>query len=383
MKVICTQEKIKKAIFNTEKITGKHTSLPILGNILIETETGGLKFSATNLEIGIISKINAKIEREGRITVPAKLISNFVGNLPSEENIEMEVDGSVLTIHSGKYRAEIKGMDSEDFPLIPKSEDEKLFSVPAQKLRDMLSRVLVCVASNETRLEFTGANMIFFRDSINLVATDSFRLAEASVALNKNEKQDKYNSFISKTSSLIIPAATLFEVVRVIDTDSEKVDISIGEGQVFISIDDVSIVSRLISGKFPDYKQIIPGEFSTRLVGKKDDISRAIKLASIFTEYKSGEVEIKVEEKEKKMLISSKSFDSGENKTEVSVDITGPRQEVILNPRYLLDGIGTMPGSQIAMLINNDFSPVGFRAIDEKSGKVIEDYIYIVMPVKK
>ena len=263
-------------------------------NILLETDNGMLKISATNLEIGVFLKIGAKIEADGRITVPAKLMSNFINNLPNESNVELEVKDQTLHITSGASKAQIKGLQAHDFPIIPEMEGEFLFSLSSQEIKENMSKLLSCVSLDSTRPELTGINMIFFEDSIHAAATDSFRLAEANISLTKENAQ-AYALFLEKTHSIIVPMTTLSEVLRVISPETKTVKVGIEESQIFFQIDNVRIVSRLINGKYPEYKQIIPQQFSTRVTLEKDEVLRAVKIAGIFTSNKSGEIHFHID----------------------------------------------------------------------------------------
>ena len=230
MKLTCTQENFKKAIFCTERVVGKQITLPILENILFETEKGMLKISATNLEIGVFLKIGAKIEKEGKITIPAKLISNFVNNLPTSETIILETKDQTLKIASGKYKATIKGLDAKDFPIIPEMSDKFLFSLNADRLKDILPKLLSSTSLDNTRAELGGINTILLKKEVNLAATDSFRLTEAIVPLVGVE--DSYSIFVAKSNALIIPAGTISEVLRIISADTNLVKIAIEENQI-------------------------------------------------------------------------------------------------------------------------------------------------------
>lgn len=380
MKVICTQENFKKAVFNTEKVTGKQATLPILNNILIETSKGRLRFLATNLEIGVFSSIGAKIEREGKITVPAKILSNFAANLASSESVSLEVSGQILIISSGRYQAKINGFDSDEFPIIPEPKGDFLLSINSAKIKEAISRVSSCIAFGETRLEFTGINMSFGEKEISLAATDSFRLAEVVLALNESGLGNEYRDFVEKENSIIIPSSTMFELLRIIGNEEKEVKIFVEENQIFFELDGIQLVSRLINGKYPDYRQILPKSFETRVVMKKNDILRATKIAGIFTDNRSGEMKIKISEK--KLTINSYSQSYGENEAVFEEDIVGPDQEITLNPRYVMDGLSTIHSTQVAILINNSHSPVGLKSISEKDGTVEDGYVYIVMPVK-
>ncbi|MCD6149370.1 DNA polymerase III subunit beta [bacterium] len=383
MKLICTQNNFKKAIFNTERVIGKQNTLPILKNIMLKTEKGQLKFSATNLEIGIITKIGAKIERKGKITIPARLLSDFVNNLPNEEKILLETKNQTLTITSGNYNARINGLDAADFPIIPKLKSSYLVSLMAQKFKEAISKILFCVAINENRPEFSGVNVDFLEDKIILAATDSFRLAEINLKFSDNEISDNYRDFITKKNTAIVPYNTFSEIARAINTETKKVNIAVEENQIFFEIDGVQVVSRLINGKYPDYKQIIPQKFSTRVVLAREDFLRAVKISNVFADSKSGEINLKIDSKKSGLIIQAQSHESGENKVKLKADIVGPSQEIILNSRYIIDGANVISSFNIAILVNNESSPVGIKSINDKSGEILEDYVYIVMPIKK
>jgi DNA polymerase-3 subunit beta len=380
MKAICTQENFKRAVFNTEKVTGKQAALPILNNILIETSKGRLRFLATNLEIGVFSSVGAKIEREGKITVPAKILSNFASNLPSQEGISLEVSGQILLVSSGQYQVRINGFDSEEFPIIPEPKGNFLLKLDSAKIKEAVSRVSSCIAFNETRIEFTGINVVLEKERVSLAATDSFRLAESVIDLKDENFGEDYGNFTENENSIIIPSGTMFELLRIIGNEEKEVKIFVEENQIFFELDGIQLVSRLINGKYPDYRQILPQKFETRVVMAKSDFLRATKIASIFTDNRSGEMKIKIGDN--KLTVSSHSQSYGENEAIFEADVVGPDQEITLNPRYVLDGLSTVHSNQVAILVNNGHSPVGLRSISEKDGTVEDGYVYIVMPVK-
>jgi DNA polymerase-3 subunit beta len=384
MKLVCTQDNFKKAIYNCERVVSKQNTLPILNNILFETERGGLKLSATNLEIGVVAKISAKVEKEGKITIPARLISQFSANLPQGENVTIEMADQSLKIKSGSVRAVIKGLSAADFPLIPKKNTEFLLKIPAADLKNILAKVMVSVALNEARPELTGVNVVLGAKELFFATTDSFRLGEHKFKLNeKNCHIENYKLFQEKRDNIIIPANTFIELNRIIPQDSEEeVKIAIEEGQIFFEINTVRLVSRLINGKYPEYKHIMPKDYKTRVVGDKNILQNAVKMASIFSSGKTSEISLKIDASAKKIIVSAKSVEAGENSTELKFDITGPSQEVIFNSKYILDGINTTTTSQLAILLNSASTPVAIKEINEETGEVLGDYTYIVMPIR-
>lgn len=381
MKVTCTQENFKKAIYSTERVVGKQITLPILENVLLETEGGMLKISATNLEIGVFLKIGAKVEKEGKITIPAKLLSSFVNNLPSDSTILLEVENQALKISSGSVEATIKGLLAQDFPIIPEMEGLFLFSLPAQEIREIIPGLMSCASVDSTRPELSGINTMFFENEIHLAATDSFRLTEMIVPIKK-EKEVEYNLFREKNISAIIPSNTLSEVMRVISPETKEILVSVEESQIFFQVDNVRIVSRLINGRYPEYKQIIPTSFSTRVIMMKEDLLRAVKIAGIFAKNKSGEVKFLIRPENSQTEVFSRTEEVGENKTVLQSEIIGPGQEVVFNPRYIADVLSAVSTEKIALLLNSSASPAVLRMVQGKENKELGNYTHIIMPIK-
>lgn len=382
MKLICTQENLQKAISYLERVVGKQSTLPILSNFLLETENGRLKISATNLEIGVIVYIGAKIEQEGKIAIPAKLLMHFIYNLPSGDIIELIVKDQVLEVITATHQMKIKGLPGKDFPIIPQYKKEYLFSFPAQQFKNALSRILFCASVNEARLELTGAHIFFFQDALHIAATDSFRLAEEIIPFT--EYNEGYRSFIQHTPSLILPLHTLQELLRIITPTSVGVKVALEENQIFFEIDGVQVISRIINGKYPDYKQIIPQQFSLHVKFKKDDFQRAVKIASTLSMYNENEITLSFDPQKTFCEIASISREIGENKTTLPVEYKKGNEllKLTFNPRYVLEGINAITSENILFLANTEATPVCMRNIN---GEDVSDeiYIYIMMPIRK
>ena len=381
MKLTCTQENFKKAIYSTERVVGKQITLPILENILLETAGGMLKISATNLEIGVFLKIGAKIEKEGTITVPARLLSNFVNNLPAESAVSLEVIDQTLHIESGASKAQIKGLQSQDFPIIPEMEGEFLFSLPAQEMREAIPRLAICVSLDSTRPELTGLNVVLQKNEVHIAATDSFRLSEAIISLKK-ENEQLYDIFTDKTTSIIVPLNTFSEVFRVIGNETQEIMVGIEESQIFFQVDNVRIVSRLINGKYPEYRQIIPQQFTTKVFLEKDATLRAVKIAGIFTNSKSGEVKFAINAKSGDVTVQSRAEEVGENKTVLKAEIEGPDLEAVFIPRYMSDGLQAIATLKFVLLMNSGASAAVLRMVQGDKKEEISTYTYVVMPIK-
>lgn len=381
MKLICTQENLNRVLSYLEKIAGKQLTLPILSNFLLETENGRLKVSATNLEIGIIGYIGAKIESEGKIALPAKVLSNFIHNLPSGDVLELESTSLGLKIVSTAYQTTIKGLDGKDFPIIPEYKEEYFFSFPAQELKKALTRTLFCMSTNNARLELTGVHIFFHKDRIELAATDSFRLGEEIIPLT--DQKESYIEFLNQNPSLIIPGSTLHEIMHIITPESTDVKIALKENQIFFEIDGIQIISRIINGKYPDYKQIIPKDFQLRAILEKESFQRAVKIASNFASYNVGEITLSFVPQEKQCIISSESQEIGTNKTILPIDIQSGTEplKLFFNPRYILEGINTLSSEKILFSANSESTPISLRIYSNDNEG--ENYIYIVMPIRK
>ena len=376
---MCTQENLKRAIGAVERAAGRQSALPVLANVLLETEAGRLKLSATNLEIGIVAHIGAKVESEGSLTVPVKVLSQFIGNLPGTEVATLEEVAQSLSISCGGYRVKIKGLPATDFPIIPAKKNTSSIELPAQAFRTALSRLLPCVATQETRLELTGIHFLFSEKEVALAATDSFRLAEEIVPLEKF-LDETLLSEISAIGSLILPATTLMEVSRAISPTQKTLSMTLDENQVFFEMEGVEVISRLILGKFPEYRQIMPQEFSFSAVIEKDVLLRSLKIASVFA---AGEIAVELAPDEEKVLVEAVSSGVGEQQADVPAKfLSGSgRLRVVFPPKSLLDGVGFMETSSIAFRGNTSGTPVALAMTDGDTPRT--NFTYIMMPIQK
>lgn len=381
MKALCTTENLKRGILIAEKIIGKNPTLPILSNILLEAEKGGLKVSATNLEIGLITKIRAKIEKEGKIAIPGKIIGGILSQLEDGSQITLEEKNSTLKMIYNGNSAAIKGMDAKDFPIIPKPESKFLFEISASEMQKKAGNVLASAATSDTRQELTGAHFEFGEEKIILAATDSFRLSEAMIKLDKTKITQDYKKYLAKNNAVIVPARTLLEVIRAVSAEDENVKVYLAENQIFFETADVLFVSRLIDGKYPEYKQVVPKEFSLNIIAKKEDLLRAARLAGIFSDFKSREVRLKIDGGKGKIMVFAESVESGEGAWSVDCQADAKNDlEVAFNNRFLLDGLSSISTEDIYIGANDAFGPVMLREV--AAGKPQLDYFHIIMPIR-
>lgn len=381
MKALCTTENLKRGILTAEKIIGKNLTLPILSNILLEAEKGGLKVSATNLEIGLVAKIRAKVESAGKIAIPGRIMGGILSQLGDGSQITLEEKNQSLKMLYGGNAATIKGVEAKDFPIIPKPESKALFEVGAAEFQKKAGDILSSAAVSDTRQELTGVYFEFAENKITLAATDSFRLSEAMIKLDKANITEDYKRYLAKNISVIVPARTLSEVIRAISAEDENVKIYLSENQIFFETADTLFVSRLIDGKYPEYKQVVPKGFSLNVVAKKENLLKAARLAGVFSDSKSHEVRLKIDGAKGKMTVFAQSVEAGEGSWNTDCMADAKKDiEVAFNNRYLLDGLNSLGTEDISMGLNDSFGPVMFREVD--GGKPQADYFHIIMPIR-
>lgn len=379
MKLICTQENLKRAVGLVERAAGRQSTLPVLANVLLETESGRLKLSATNLEIGVVARIGAKVEREGSLTVPVKVLSQFVGNLPGTEVITLEESAQSLLVSCGTYTVKIKGLPASEFPIIPGKKNARAILFPAQSFKTALSRLLPCVAMQDTRLELSGVNFLFSERSVALASTDSFRLAE-EILLFETPLDANVLSDLNAAGPIILPAATLLEVSRAIPSTQKEVSLVLDENQAFFEMEGVEVISRLILGKFPDYRQIMPTDFSFSAAIEKEAFLRSLRIASVFA---AGEIAIELNPEEERVVIEAVSSSVGEQRAEVSAkfDRGEGRLRLIFPPKSLLDGVGFLETASISFRANTSATPVSLSMIGTDPSQT--GFTYIMMPIQK
>ena len=372
MKITCLQENLKKGLNITQNIVGKNLTLPILNNLLLETDNGRLKVSSTNLEIGINTWISGKIEKNGALTCPAKVLAGLVNSLPNKK-IEIEVKSNTLYLKCEDYKTSIKGLGADDFPLIPKiKEKPTLVFKKSEILKNGLSQVVGSVAPSESRPEISGVLFKIGKDTVKLVATDSFRLAEKTLHQAAN---------INQPLSLIIPQRTIQELIRILTEKPEgEVRLVIGDNQVLFELDEIQLISRVIDGQYPDYEQIIPTKFETRLTLAKEEFLNNIRIASIFSS-KINDVRLSI--KSGKLEIMAQDPDLGENRSLMAVQMQGGGIEISFNFRYLIDGLGNIYTKQVFLGLNHEINAQASRsnpAVLKPVGE--EGFLYIIMPIK-
>ncbi len=384
MKISCTQENLNQGLFVVSHVASKNTALPILNNVLIKAGDNEIKLSATNLEIGVTCLIRGKVEQEGDFTVQSRLLADYVALLP-KDRVDLEVvsdnknePGDVLSISCKNHATKIKGQPAADFPLIPQLERKNLYVVDCQKLRQAISQVILAVSISETRPEINGVLFNFSGEELILAATDSYRLAEKTIALDKKSK--------GVGQKVIVPTRTLQELQRILGSfkdpaaiqEIESIKIYLSDNQILFVLDSIELISRLVEGQYPDYRQIIPQQSNTKITLSVPEFINAIKTASLFARSGIYDVSLEFNPAKKETVVSSANNQLGENISKLPSDITGDANSIVVNFRYLLDGLQNIDSSQIVINIIDSASPCVLKASGQDS-----DYLYIIMPIKQ
>lgn len=375
MRVSCLQENLQRALGRVGRAVASRTSLPVLSNVLISTDEGRLRIAATNLEIGVTTWIEADIQQEGRITIDARLLGEFVNTLPAG-GVDLEVDPNrlSLTVRAGRDEASINGIDAEDFPVIPSVSDEGFgVEIDAQKLREMISLVEFAAASDDSRPVLAGVLTRFEGSSVTLAAADGFRMAvnEGEIATPVGERTD-----------LIVPARSYRELARIIgDVDGViRLAVTPNRSQIMARVDDTEWVSRLIDGTFPDVRQIVPREFATRVDLSRDVLLNAVRRASYFARDNNDVIRLVVSPGEDDLTpgsveVSANAAERGNSHSFVDSSVTGGEVQVAFNSRYLADVLSVLKHGQVMMGLNG---PTQAGIIRPSGG---DSYTHVIMPM--
>ncbi len=372
MKVEILKDNFKIGLNIIEKIIGKNLSLPILDNVLINTEENFLHLTSTDLETAIRLWTLVKVIKKGKIVVPARFLSSFVSLLPNDKII-LEAKKQNLLIECKNYKTQIQGYNSEEFPIIPEIKNPEFLEVDSKKFCFGLSQITEVASSSQTRPEISGIYFVFLKKSIKIVATDSFRLAEKTIPLERENK---------KEYSFILPQKPAREIINIFGEKDGKLKIYSSPNQVLFEIPmkevshpQIQIISRLIDGEYPNYQEIIPKKFKTHVILKKDEFLNQIKTASLFSG-KINEVKFIVNPLKKEIEISAHNPDIGESKSSLAAKIEGDPIEISFNHKFLIDGLVNIKSSEVIFDLSKEEGPCILKPVGDSS------YIYVVMPVK-
>jgi DNA polymerase III subunit beta len=373
MKLSCLQENLNRGLGIVGRAVATKTTLPITNNVLLATDEGRLKLVATNLEMAISCWIGAKIEDEGAITVPARLLTEFVSSLPSDTiSVQLSPQTKTLGLKCARFEARISGVDAKEFPPIPSVDEGITTSVEVEALRQAINQVVFAAATEESRPVLTGVSTQFEGKTLTLAAADGFRLAVFKLPIADN---------IKPKAEVIIPARTLSELNRLMTDQEEAVTITLNpnKSQALFRLKNTELVSQLVQGTFPNYAQLIPQSYNTRMIVSVADFLRATKTASIFARDGSGIVRLVItpggESNPGKMAVSARSEEIGDDVGEIDATVEGADAKIAFNGKYLTDVLSVLRESQVALETTSPSSPGLLRPVGT------DNYTHVVMPM--
>ncbi len=369
MNLSVTQENLAKALGVVGRVVSSRSSLPVLSNVLLATDSNRLKLAATNLEIGITYWIGCKTNSEGSVTVPARLFTDFVTSLPSG-SIELSSEDAILTVKSPHYRSQINGIASDEFPLIPQIKSQAVLTIASGLFRDALLQVVIAASLDEARPVLAGVYMYVEAGDLVIVATDSYRLAEKKLKLASMKADTKL--------SVIVPARTMQELARILADNEGDLKVFTSDNQVMFEINGIELTSRLIDGQFPNYKQIIPDKAETSFEIGTSEFSRITKIASLFARENAGSMRLQVQAEGQVSIITSAS-QVGENTSSAECEVSGGDAEVSLNAKFLADALSALKSPIVNFSVSGKLNP----CVLTPAGKdATHDYLHIIMPLR-
>ena len=372
MKVTCLQENLSHGLQVSGRGVSSRTTLPILGNVLLRTEAGRLKVTATNLEVGINCWVAAKVEDEGAITVPAKLFTDFVNSLPPGP-IELSLNVRTKTVHikSGPFEANLKGLDAEEFPIIPSIPDKPTTRMSQGVLRKMIREVAFVAATDDSRPVLTGVLTTFEGAELLMAAADPYRLSV---------RHGQLLAKVAEKMEIIVPAKSLFEVERILSDSDDAVDIYItpNKSQVIFHTEETDLVSRVIEGQFPNYKQVIPTSSQTTVVVQRDDLLKATRLASYFARDAANIVRFQIDpQSDTPLVVSATAAEVGDNTGRIDATVQGQATTIAFNSRFVQDALGSLSAPEVKLELGGPLAPGVVKVTDDE-----ENYLHVVMPLR-
>ena len=368
MKLSVMQENLARGLSVVSRAVSNR-SLPVLTNVLLKTEDGGLKLTATNLEIGITHWVPGKIETDGATSVPARLLTDLVNSLPGSEPISLELgDGETLHIRAGRFESNIKGIPAEDFPTVQTAGERPITRVAQKVLRRALDETAFAAASDEARPILTGVLARFEGDQLTLAAADNYRIAVKTITVLDPVEE----------MSVVIPARALHELSRVLGDTDEPVSIVLAHSrnQLLFHIDGVDLVTRLIDGQYPNYQSVLPASHSTRAVIDREELLRAVRPAALIAHESANIVKLGVGLDGDGAITVSANAEVGDHIGRVEAAIEGDGTTIAFNARFLADVLTNIDADQFALELNGPLSPGVFKPIGD------DRYVHVVMPLR-
>lgn len=365
MKITVSADQLQKHLSFVSHAVSVRSQLPVLSHILIEAKDGRVTLCATDLEIGIETSFSVNVEKTGGITIPAKLFLDLINSFPAEDIILLS-DETKMTIKGKKIRSNIQGMNKEEFPSLYEERGELILTLPAERTKKYLSRVVFAAAVDTTKPALNGVLFQKKEDELHFVATDGVRLSLQKVAIQKE-------SMVSD-KALIIPARVMKEVLNLREDISISLFAAFSTNQILFEQGENILLGRLIEANYPPYEKIIPVDFSTKVVFDRQEMQKAIKTAAIFARETANI--IKLSFKQDRIIISANTPAIGENVVEVEAKLHGEENEIAFNAKYLLDLFANIDDETMSFEMTGPLNPGVFKIAEDAS------FLHLIMPIR-
>lgn len=368
MKLEVKFKKLREAISLVDKVAHKHQTLPVLACIFMDITKNNITLKSTNLDVGVEVTIPIKSDGVGSIAVPAQTLSSFLSQINDTNDIvSMEIVSGNVHIRTSKSKGVIKTIPIDDFPSIPKVQNGQEYKISTEDFIHGLKSVFYSASISNVKPELSSVYVYKNNEYLTFVATDSFRLAEKKIKI----------SGTTSINDILIPHKNIQDIIRVLESFTSPATVNVNKNLISFENEGIYIVSRIIDGVFPDYKQIIPKTFNTEVVALKQDIVNALKISNIFSD-KFNQVHLTIDPKQKLFEIQTKNSDIGENQTVVDAALTGDAMEINFNYRYLTDGFQSIDADSVTLQMNGLNKPVVIKPV---SGD--QTFLYLVMPMNR
>jgi DNA polymerase III subunit beta len=370
VKLTAMQENLARGLQVVSRAVSSRSTLPVLANVLLRTEDAGLKLTATNLEIGISAWVAGRIDTEGTLTVPARLLADVVNGLPAGERVELELEGSnALRIRAGRYQTLLRGIDAEEFPVIPSPGERPTTRVKQGDLRKALSEVVFAAASDEARPILTGVLTRFSGDRLTLAAADNYRIAVKGLPVLDTVED----------TSLVVPARSYSELMRVLSDSDDPLEIMLApsKSQILFHLEGIDLVSRLIDGQFPNYHQVLPTSHTSRAVVEREELLKAVRLSALIASAAANVVKLSLGDEASGTITIAAAADVGDTQGEVEAAIEGEPVQIAFNARYLQEALQSVDHDQLALEFSGPLSPGVLKPTSAD-----DDYVHVIMPVR-
>jgi DNA polymerase-3 subunit beta len=369
VKLSVMQENLARGLGVVSRAVSNRSTLPVLANVLLKTEDGGLRLTTTNLEIGLVYWVPGKVESDGSTTVPARLLSDLVSSLPGGQRIDLETGANeTLHVSAGPFKSNVKGIDADEFPSIQPTGERPTTRIAQKVLKRALEETAFAAATDEARPILTGVLCRFEGETLTLAAADNYRIAVKTIPVLDPVGE----------TSVVVPARALTELMRILGDTDDPVEVVLAQSrnQILFHLEGIDLVSRLIDGQFPNYQTVLPKAHTTRAVLDREELLRAVRPAALIAHESANIVKLQISANGESGITVSANAEIGDHVGQVDAAVEGDGTSIAFNAKYLADVLERVDADQFALELQGPLAPGVFKPIGD------DGYVHVVMPVR-